>query len=525
MKIVTNEQMMQLDELAVSKYGIPGVVLMENAGTNIVFEVMAMNPSKQRVHLFCGMGNNGGDGFVAARHLSNNGFPVTVYVVGKLSDLKGDSYLNYQVIKKMQLNIEIISDGGGINKMEKNIRPTDMIVDALIGTGLNREVTGIYGEVIDSINRNPAIVLSVDIPSGVDANNGRVLGRAIEADKTVTFALPKIGNILFPGAKYQGELLIKKISIPDGVLDDLQIQTNLITRADVMPMLKTRERDTHKGTYGKANLIAGSFGMTGAAILAARACLRSGAGLLKLYIPESLNTIITTSIPEVVTVPLTEMRKGVIAINQLDRIVEDAKKATVTAVGPGCGDTSELLELIRRLLRDLEIPIILDADGLNALSRDIDLLNRKKSTVIITPHPGEMSRLTGLGIKEINEEPMRVAKEFAKEFDVICILKGSRTVIATPSGELFINASGNPGMATAGSGDVLTGILTSLIAQGIQPIEASMLAVYLHGVSGDLMAEKRGEYSLIASDIVEGLTTTMREMSLEKRRQSTAGRF
>jgi NAD(P)H-hydrate epimerase len=246
---------------------------------------------------------------------------------------------------------------------------------------------------------------------------------------------------------------------------------------------------------------------------------------LKLYIPESLNTIITTSIPEVVTVPLTEMRKGVIAINQLDRIVEDAKKSTVTAVGPGCGDTSELLELIRRLLRDLETPIILDADGLNALSRDIDLLNHKKSTVIVTPHPGEMSRLTGLGIKEINEDPLRVAKDFAKKFDVICILKGSRTVIASPSGELFINATGNPGMATAGSGDVLTGILTSLIAQGIEPLSAAMLAVYLHGYSGDRMAEKRGEYSLIASDIVEGLTSTLRDMSLENRENSSLGRI
>jgi NAD(P)H-hydrate epimerase len=395
---------------------------------------------------------------------------------------------------------------------ERFLRPGNLIVDAIFGTGMSRAVEGIYLRVIEAINEMAHLVLSVDLPSGIDGNTGHVLGTAIEADKTVALVIPKVGNILFPGSDYNGEVIIKGIGVPDIIIERVGIRYNLITEDIIVPLVPQRKRNSHKGDYGKGQIVAGSIGMAGAAILACRAALRSGMGLLKLYIPESLNTLITTSIPEVITVPLSEVRRGVIGITNFQKIIDDCCWPDVIAVGPGCGVNAEISELIKRLLNESEVPLVIDADGINALSKSLHWLENKKCPVVLTPHVGEMSRLTGLSAEEINADSIGTAIRFSKQWKTVTVLKGARTVVATPEGEVFVNINGNSGMATAGSGDVLTGVITSMIAQGLDPVGAAVLGVYLHGRAGDLMVAERGEHGLLAGDLVFGLTKAIREL-------------
>ncbi len=513
MKLALNSEMREIDKVTIEKYGIPGVVLMENAGNAVVDEILKHDKDIKRVLILCGTGNNGGDGFVIARHLHNAGINIRVFVVGQPKDITGDAELNHQVLRKLDILIDNVSDHGGLMKLEKLIPVQDVVVDAIFGTGLSNDVQGIQEGVIEVVNRLSECTFSVDMPSGVSGDTGKVLGSAVKAHKTVTFALPKIGNILYPGADYNGELIIKQIGIPNKSISDVQMKHHIITKDQALELLPERQKNSHKGTYGKANVIAGSSGMTGAAILTCKAALRSGLGLLKLYIPESLNLLITTSVPEVVTVPLNEMRRGVININQISKIIEQASDVDVVAIGPGCGTSSEMSELVRQMIDAVECPLVIDADGLNVLSKNVSWLNNKKSEIILTPHPGEMSRLTGLSIDEITDNPIEVSRQFSKEYGVHVVLKGSRTIIATPQGHVYVNVNGNSGMATAGSGDVLTGIITGFIAQGMSPKEAIILSVYIHGRAGDIMARKKGEFGLVAGDIVGGLTHSLMEIA------------
>jgi len=505
MKVVLNEEMRKIDKQTIEKCGIPGIILMENAGLSVIEEILKEFDTDSKFTIICGRGNNGGDGFVIARHLYARGYDINVFVTGDPQNISGDALVNFNIIKKININIQIINCEEDIINLKESLIHNPITVDALFGTGLCSEVTGIGREVINLINQYSQYVISVDIPSGICGDDGRVCGVAVRADKTVTFGLPKCGNIIYPGADYCGKLILKDIGIPNEIIDMMDLKHNIINRKLIESNLPIRKRDGHKGNFGKAHAIAGSLGMTGAAILTCKSALRSGLGLLKLYIAESLNFIIKANIPEAVTVPLQEMRKGVIGINHIDKIIEGSRSADVLTIGPGCGDTSELSEMLKRVLKELEVPIILDADGLNVLSRNIEWLRGKKSEVVITPHMGEMSRLTGLTIEEIKKDTIKIAKDFAHEWKVITVLKGASTIIADPSGEIYININGNPGMATAGSGDVLTGIITGLVAQGIKPLEAAITSVYIHGLTGDRVAERKGEYGLIASDMVEEL--------------------
>lgn len=512
MRLAMNHQMQQIDRKAIDEYGIPSIVLMENAGKVVVDEILKMRDQYQKVVIVCGPGNNGGDGFVIARHLYNLGVTVKVFVVGEISELNHDAMLNYSILKKLEFKIDEINDDTSMLAFERFLRPGNLIVDAIFGTGMSREVGGIYLRVIEAINEMAHQVLSVDLPSGIDGNTGHVLGTAIEADKTVALVIPKVGNILFPGSDYNGEVIIKGIGVPDVIIERVGIKYNLITEDIIAPLVPHRKRNSHKGDYGKGQIVAGSIGMAGAAILACRAALRSGMGLLKLYIPESLNTLITTSIPEVITVPLSEVRRGVIGITNFQRIIEDCCWPDVIAIGPGCGVNAEISELIKRLLNESEVPLVIDADGINALSKSLHWLENKKCPVVLTPHVGEMSRLTGLSAEEINGDPIGTAIRFSKQWKTVTVLKGARSVVATPEGEVFVNTNGNSGMATAGSGDVLTGVITSMIAQGLDPVGASVLGVYLHGRAGDIMVAERGEHGLLAGDLVLGLTKAIREL-------------
>ncbi|MBS7527013.1 NAD(P)H-hydrate dehydratase [Fusibacter paucivorans] len=507
MKIALEQDIRKIDHTASKKYHVPSIVLMENSGIALAEEVQKQYHSpKQRIIIVVGMGNNGGDGMVCARHLFNQGKTVIVFLVGNTKKLSPDAALNYEMLKPLDIRMEAINEINGVKKMGKMIWPDDIVVDCLFGIGLKRDVDGVCEFVINEINQSQGYVIACDIPSGINASDGSVMKTAVRADKTVAICLPKVGNIMFPGADYNGELVVKRIGLSDKLIGEMGIPYQTISESDVRRIIPKRQMNSHKGTYGKASLIAGSFGMTGAAILAAKASLRSGIGLLKLVIPESLHTIITTNVPEVVTVPLMETRRGVFGINQVEKLIQNCKGSDVVAIGPGCGQNAEMIEVVRQLITQVDKPLVIDADGLNTLSKNVELLANRVNGIVITPHPGEMSRLTGLTIEAINQHPIDTATEFAVKWQIVVVLKGARTVVALPDGSVYVNLTGNPGMATAGSGDVLTGIITSLIAQGMTLANAAIAGVFLHGYSGDIMAVQRGEHGLIAGDLIEGIT-------------------
>ncbi len=512
MKLAINTEMKRIDEMALNDYEIQSAVLMENAGSTIAVDILALE-NINNVTVVCGTGNNGGDGFVAARHLHNKGIFIKVFIIGNMKEITGDALINLNVLRKMEIPIENIKELNNLMRLEKATKASDLTVDAVFGTGFNRPLEILHTSVFDIINENSAYILSVDMPSGVNGDTGAVDDHGIKAHKTVTFTTPKCGNILYPGSENNGTLEVRDIGIPTKIIDSMKIKRNIITEKSVMEFFPWRRGFSHKGDYGRVNLIAGSTGLTGAAILTCKSALRSGIGLLKLYIPESLAMLITHSVPEAITIPLQEVRKGVIGITHFDKILEESQAADVVAIGPGCGNTAETSELVRRIIQELEKPVVVDADGLNAIARNVDILLDKKSSIVMTPHPGEMSRLIGITTEEINEKPVEIASTYAQKWDVVLVLKGARTVVAAPNGDVFVNVTGNSGMATAGSGDVLTGIIAGFIAQGLSPLDASRLGVYVHGRSGDSSANYKGEYGLLAGDIVEGLIYTMKEMA------------
>lgn len=512
LKVALSDEMRSIDKITIEKYGIPGVVLMENAGVSVVKEIIKEFSTQSKFTIVCGRGNNGGDGFVVARHLYDKGFELNVFIVGDKDGIKGDALINLNIITKLGIDIHTIGYDEDLIKFKENLIHFPHVVDALFGTGLNKDIGGVSEKVINIINKHSKHTISIDIPSGIGGNDGKVYKAAIRADKTIAFSLPKCGNLIYPGAEYNGELVIADIGIPKQVIKSMDLNHNLIDFELIKDNLPSRKKNTHKGSYGKANIIAGSAGMTGAAILTCKSALRTGLGLLKLYIGESLNHIVKTSVPEAITVPLQEMRKGVIGINHIEKIIADTENANVLTIGPGCGNTAELSEITKQVLNKVKVPIVIDADGLNALSKNTQWLLEKKSKIIITPHIGEMSRLTGISIEEIKNNLIAVAKEFSQNLGVIVVLKGASTIVVAPGGEVFINICGNPGMATAGSGDVLTGIITGLIAQGLEPLKATVTSVYLHGVTGDSVAGDKGEYGLLAGDLVEYLPYTIKNI-------------
>lgn len=509
MKVAFESDIRIIDQQATEKYKVPSLILMENAGIALARHVKEHIKMNQRTFIVVGMGNNGGDGMVCARHLHNQGYEVIVFLIGNTKKLSADANLNYEMLKPLNITIETINDINGAKKLSKMIAKEDVVVDCLFGIGIKRHVEGVCQFAIAAINESKGYIVSCDLPSGIKADDGSVMGMAVKAHKTIAMCLPKIGNIFYPAADYNGELIIENIGMPKGLLTLLPSKMQLTTQEDVMQIIPKRHMNTHKGSYGKATLVAGSFGMTGAAILSARAALRTGVGLLKLVIPESLHTVLTTSVPEAVILPLTETRRGVFGINQIDKLISSCQGSNVVAIGPGCGKSAEMIEIIRQLITEVDLPLVIDADGINTLAKNVGILENHMSEIVLTPHPGEMSRLTGLTIEDINANPVEVAKTFAQKWQVTLILKGARTVVALKNGDIYLNINGNPGMATAGSGDVLTGIITSLIAQGITPEQAAIAGVFLHGYAGDVMIKSKGEYGLIAGDLVDGISVAL----------------
>lgn len=506
MKIVTVAEMKNLEKTAIEEYGVPGIVLMENAGVEVARQIENIVGclENKKISVFAGTGNNGGDGYVVARHLHNQGAKVKVFIIGSKESVVGDALLNLQIITNMGIDILEVVSQHDWDKVKITLTFTDCLVDALVGTGFTGQLRENMVQAVECINKMNKSIIAIDIPTGVDGDTGQTKSVAVKASHTVTFALPKQGLLLYPGASYAGELYVADIGVPRVLLQDSRIQQNLITSRDARQMIGKRQPDAHKGSCGKVLVVAGSKGMTGAAALSAGAALRSGAGTVTLGIAETLHDIMETKVTEVMTSPLPEVLPGFLGNESFDEIYRLSLKNNVLAIGPGLGRHEETMTLVRQVLVEIERPLVIDADALYALIHHTSLLAEAKSVPVLTPHPGEMARLVGMTAEEVNQDRVYIARQAALEWGSIIILKGARTVVAFPDGEVYINSSGNAGMATGGTGDALTGIIAGFIGMGLSSHEAALAGVYIHGLAGDIVA-KSGMIGMIASDLMKAL--------------------
>ncbi|HEU4686446.1 MAG TPA: NAD(P)H-hydrate dehydratase [Nitrospira sp.] len=504
MKVVTAAQMQALDRRTIVEARIPGTTLMERAGEGLVSALEArFGPVKnKRIAVLCGKGNNGGDGLVGARLLQKKNAKVAVWLLAAPAELSRDAAVMFRRLTR-SASRSIIARFVADDRMKAALAGSDIVVDALLGTGVSSELTGEYKAAVEFMNDSRRPIVAVDIPSGIQADDGRVLGSAVRADLTVTFGLPKLGLYVGAGIDHAGVVAVADIGIPSSYADAVDSQIFLVTKEAVRRTLPQRAMSAHKGTFGHAGIIAGSVGKTGAAALAAQAALRTGAGLVTLAAPNSVNDVLEAKLLEVMTFPLPETKARTLARSSLDRIIPFMRARTAVALGPGLSTHPETVELVQSLMRHLDRPAVLDADALNALAGRASLLAESKTRPILTPHPGEMARLEpGATPQSVNADRIGTARHFAATRGVIVVLKGARTVIGRPDGVVAICPTGNPGMATAGTGDVLTGMLVGLLAQRIPDWDAACAATYLHGLAGDLAACRMGQPGLIARDVV-----------------------
>ncbi|RJQ13883.1 MAG: NAD(P)H-hydrate dehydratase [Nitrospiraceae bacterium] len=540
LKVVTAQEMQHIDRVTIEKYGIAGAVLMERAGLAVVSKIneLFFQSTEQRTKntdrktiVLCGGGNNGGDGLVVARILHNQGWDAEVFLTENPKELKGDAKINYNTA--VRFGVKIFP----VERFLTNPYPLTpnpcLIVDALLGTGLNKEVRPPLSDVINKVNDLSLPVISLDVPSGISSDTGQTMGCAVRANATVTFGLPKRGHLLYPGAEHTGKLYIEDIGFPRQLIVSDKVKINIPTKEDICNMLPQRPKYSHKGTYGHVLLVGGSKGKTGAALMAARACLRAGAGLVTIGLPETLVTSFQSRVTEEMILPLPDKGNGTLSCKASETIFRFLeKRANVLAVGPGLSSDEEISKLVCTIIAESKVPAVIDADGLNAISGKTGILKKSASPVILTPHAGEMARLIrgargksirseiraqldseGQGAKEIERDRINTVLSFSKQTKTCLVLKGAPTIIATPAGEAFINPTGNPGMATAGTGDVLTGMIAALLAQGLTPQGAAVLGVYMHGLTGDIAARTKGEHSLIASDMINAISRVFQSIS------------
>lgn len=486
--------MEEIDRRTIEGCGIPGAVLMERAGLAVAKKINEMYAPGKLIVL-AGAGNNGGDGIVVGRELHNAGWNVRVMLLLKEDKLSPDCLAQYRAAKQIGVPIDFRTT---IDQADLHAA---IVVDALFGTGLSKDITGPLAETIDLLNASGAPVISVDIPSGVSSDNGHILGTAVRATATVTFGAPKRGHFLYPGAEYAGELFVEDIGFPEEFFNDAGC--TLLDLEEMAALLPPRPRYSHKGDYGHVLVVAGSRGKTGAAFMAARACLMSGSGLVTLGVPESLMGVFQSRVTEEMCLPLPDQGNGTLSAKAAGAILGFLEeKANAFAIGPGMGLSEDTRALVRELVPKLNVPAVMDADALNALEGKADVLRSAQAPLVLTPHPGEFSRLSGKPIEEIEADRIESALYFSRDCGVSLILKGVPTVVAEPDGETFINSTGNPSMAKAGTGDVLTGMVASFLGQGLRAVDASTLGVYVHGLAGDLAASEFGLQSVLASDLI-----------------------
>ncbi len=502
MKIATREIVTGIDRETIKNYGIPGAILMENAGRALTEVICREFPEARSVSVIAGAGNNGGDGFVSARHLLSRGRQVKTYTLSDPKTYKGDAKLNLNSLKKI---------GGSVERLRKNFSnfsPADVVVDAIFGTGLTRQVSGQYKSCIEFINSLETPTIAVDIPSGLDCDTGRPLGAAVRADITVTFILPKLGLVTHPGLDYTGQLFVASITSPQVLEKNSNYE--LLSSENLSDISMPRKADTHKGTYGHLLIIAGSPGKTGAGTLASLGAQRVGTGLVTLGIPEGLNEVMEQKTTETMTEPLPETDGRTLGPDSLKRTLSILKeRKTALAIGPGISTSDETAEYLVELLRKTRVPTLIDADGLTLIANEPKLLGTIKTPLVLTPHPGEMSRLTGLSTDEIQQNRVELSKDYSRKNGIYLVLKGSRTIVSTPKGKVYINPTGNPGMASGGTGDVLTGVIGGLLAERINPEDASRLGVYVHGLAGDFAAEVIGQTGYTAKELANFIPAAM----------------
>jgi NAD(P)H-hydrate epimerase len=527
MKIVSAAEMREIDRATSERFGVPSLALMENAGSAVARFILSDYPQAERVGVLCGKGNNGGDGFVVARKLVEAGRAVRVLLLSGPAELRGDAAaMFHNMLQKLQpLNIAplIVSEASGLDSSNAaEIFAADVIVDAILGTGFRPPVSPLYAAAIDKMNAASAPVVAVDIPSGTDADamraqtatGSRAGVHEARADAIVTFTAPRPAHIF--AALTSGPTVIAPIgSPPEAIVSELGL--HLSTPSDFASLLAPRARDANKGSYGHVLVIGGSLGKAGAAAMAGFSALRAGAGLSTVATPKSVLATVAGFHPELMTEPLAETEQGTISLQAVGLNLDALLQSKTVAIGPGISRKSETAAFVRTIVTRGDKSLVVDADALNAFEGSADKLNGRGRTVVITPHPGEMARLTGLSIQEIQANRLEVARNVAREHDLIVVLKGHRTLIAASDGTVWVNPTGNPGMATGGTGDILTGMVAGLIAQHPQhALEATALAVYLHGLAGDLASESLGENCMVATDLVRFLPMAFAEMRNRK---------
>ena len=511
MKIVTAAEMREIDRATSQRFGVPSITLMENAGMAVAQFVVSQYPAAERIGVICGKGNNGGDGFVAARKLKAAGREVRVVLLAEPTELRGDAA---EMFRKLPVAPVIVRSPEELKgELARAVFESELLLDAILGTGFKPPVSGLYAEAIRLLNATSAPVVAVDIPSGADADvMGEQTGAVARADAVVTFTAPRPAHIF--GRLTDGPTLVAPIGSPDeAVVSSLQL--NLIAAREIAPLIGPRPLAANKGNFGHVLVIGGSVGKAGAAAMAGMSALRAGAGLSTVATPKSVLATVAGFHPELMTEPLDETDAGSIsthafASGRLDALI---KGKTVLAVGPGISRHPETSEFVRSLVVKCKTPLVLDADGLNAFESRASELNGKGRSLVITPHPGEMARLAGSTVAAVQRDRINVARTFAREHELIVVLKGHRTLIAQRDGTVWVNTTGNPGMATGGTGDILTGMVAGLIAQNPEHIaEAVMTAVHLHGLAGDVARESMGEHSLVATDLVKALPEAFRRV-------------
>jgi len=507
MRISTVEQMHALDRRAIEKYGIEEKLLMENAAHALYFVILKHfeDVKGKKFVAFAGPGNNGGDAITLSRKLFSNGADVKIYLMSDPSKYKGAARMNYDIAKNIGIPMENFKVENALIRFE--VEKADAVIDGILGTGISRNVEGKYEDAIRIINESAKLVFSVDIPSGINGDTGEIMGIAVKANYTVTFGLPKIGNILYPGFEHCGKLYVSHISFPPANYEDENIK--IFTNDPILP--PPRKKDGHKGTFGDVLFVAGARKYYGAPYFSALSFLKAGGGYSRLATAKSVVPFVASEGKEIVFHPLEETEQGSISYNAKGEIMHIVEKVDFVVLGPGVSLNDRTQKLIIDLIEEIDKPMLIDGDGLTALSKKIEALEGKRN-IVLTPHPGEMSRLTGKSIKEILKSRIETSREFSIEHGVILVLKGAHTQIAMPDGRVYINMSGNSGMATAGSGDVLTGTIAAMYGLGLKFEDAVRMGVFVHGLAGDIASEQKGEDGITARDIMEALPEAMHRL-------------
>ncbi len=514
MRILTADEMRAVDRRAIEEIGIPSLVLMENASIGVADAIAESFASAETVAIFCGPGNNGGDGLALARHLDARGYRLRVLLVIRSSPPRGDAAVQLEILRRSGLTVETVDPEADLGSLVAGCGGCDLIVDALFGTGLARPLAGHFGELVELLNDLSTPILAVDLPSGLDGSRAEPPGPHLAAEMTVTFAAPKVAHVFLPAADAVGRLVVTDLGVPPYLVDEAPGDLHLLVGRELAACLTPRARQAHKGDFGHALLVGGVPGKAGAVILAARAAVRGGAGLVTVAVPEPILHTVDGGSLESMTLGLPAGADGGLGAGAAEAVMAAAEGKAAVALGPGLGLAAETASAVRRLARELPLPIVLDADALNALAGRLTELADRDADTVLTPHPGEMARLLGVTSSQVQADRVASARRAAAESGAVVVLKGHRTLIADPgsrqpasggTGAVYVNPTGNPGMASGGSGDVLTGLVAALLAQGYRALAAAQLAVYLHGLAGDLAIERIAPEALRAGDQIDYL--------------------